>query len=72
MRADDKTQTADSLQGLSIEMFMLALYAEERTTAEQIAHSPLLHGESKQRNSIFPCNIDGQLTQLTSIQELSM
>lgn len=51
MSADDKIQTADSLYGPNIEIFILALYAEERTSTEQLAFSPLLHGESKQR----PC-----------------
>ena len=48
MSADDKIQTADSLHGPNIEIFILALYAEERTATEQLAFSPLLHGESKQ------------------------
>ncbi|KAI7976389.1 hypothetical protein EIK77_007718 [Talaromyces pinophilus] len=51
MSADDKSQTADSLHGPNIEIFVLALYAEERTATEQLVFSPLLHGESKQR----PC-----------------
>ncbi|PCG89896.1 Transcription factor [Penicillium occitanis (nom. inval.)] len=57
MSADDKSQTADSLHGPNIEIFVLALYAEERTATEQLVFSPLLHGAKPLVNKMT-ANVD--------------